>query len=236
MRWTEAAVMQVKAVIFDVDGTLYEPRPVRLRMAARLLRSYLATPREGLAAARLLRAYRRAQETLRTAPVASDLAARQLELACRWSKTRPEIARALVARWMENEPLDLLLRSARCGVKDFLERARRRGVRLGVFSDYPAEQKLAAMGLAECFDAVISAQHQGVQRFKPEPLGLELVLRVLGVGRQEALYVGDRPEVDATAAARAGMNCAIIGSARTPREAEWLGVAGFSELAAFLAL
>ena len=52
------------AVILDVDGTMYAQRPVRLGMLLRLSAHTLRHPWEGLACARALGAYRRAQEQL----------------------------------------------------------------------------------------------------------------------------------------------------------------------------
>src|SRR5207253_8751025 len=123
--------MSVKAVILDVDGTLYRQRPVRLRMIGRLFQSYFPNPPLGLKAVQVLRAYRRAQEVLRREPGnVANLAELQLELACRWSHTPTELARSPVTRWMEEEPLHVLPGFIRQGVEEFLIRARRRGVRL----------------------------------------------------------------------------------------------------------
>ena len=46
--------------------------------------------------------------------------------------------------------------------------------------------------------------------FKPDPRGLQVTLARLSAKADESLYVGDRPEVDATAAAEVGIPCAII--------------------------
>jgi FMN phosphatase YigB (HAD superfamily) len=81
---------------------------------------------------------------------------------------------------------------------------------LAVLSDYSADRKLAAMGLAHFFDVVVTAQDPEVQRFKPDPAGLELVLQRLAVRMSEAVYIGDREDVDAVAASRAGMQYFIL--------------------------
>src|SRR3982751_1211188 len=70
---------RVRAVLFDVDGTLYRQRPLRLRMAAELGGLALTRPLRAPAIWRTLSAYRRAQERLRSGEGAD--AARQLELA-----------------------------------------------------------------------------------------------------------------------------------------------------------
>src|SRR5579864_7680655 len=73
---------RLKALIFDVDGTLYEQGPVRRAVFYRLLRVHLADPAGGFFTLRALQAYRNAQETLRTArSVGSDIAITQLMLA-----------------------------------------------------------------------------------------------------------------------------------------------------------
>src|SRR5437868_813409 len=72
-----------EALIFDVDGTLYCQGPLRRRMLLRLLAAHLRHPWNGLKTMRMLSAYRKAQETLRWAPEATDFASAQIALAAR---------------------------------------------------------------------------------------------------------------------------------------------------------
>ncbi len=206
----------VKALIFDVDGTLYQQGGVRRVMLYRLLRAHLTDPRLGYSTLRALRAYRKAQEMLRatSSPDGRDLAEAQLRVACERTGIETEMMAASVARWMEQEPLDLLAGHLRGGGLELLCAAREKGLRLGVFSDYPARPKLAAMGIEKFFHAVVSAQDPAVQKFKPDPRGLLVTLHRLGVGQHEALYICDRLGVDDAAAARAGMRCIIVGGQR----------------------
>lgn len=204
-----------KAILFDVDGTLYRLEPVRRALVYRLLRAHFSRPKEGLEAIRALRAYRAALEHSRVqTPNGSDLAQHQVQLAADWTGIPPARVRSYVTRWMEREPLDLLRRFRRDGLSELLTLAGEHDLRLAVCSDYPAMKKLAAMGVTSYFDAVVQAQDADVQRFKPDPRILQVALSRLGVREAEALYVGDRPEVDAETARRAGVVCAIIGRAR----------------------
>jgi HAD superfamily hydrolase (TIGR01509 family) len=223
---------RLRAVIVDVDGTLYRQGPVRRAMLWRLVRAYLGAPRAGIVSLRALRAYRRAQEALREGrEEIPDLAAAQIQHACRASGVPGERIAACVARWIEDEPLALVARCRRDGVADFLRAAKGRGLRLGVFSDYPPAQKLAALGLAGLFDVAVCAQDPEVRRFKPHPRGLVVTARHLGVDPAQAVYIGDRPDTDAVAARAAGMACAILGG-RRPRTGEaWTPVAGYPALA-----
>lgn len=218
------------AVILDVDGTMYAQRPVRLGMLLRLSAHTLRHPREGLACARALGAYRRAQEQLRDAPPAGTGDRGQLALAARLAGVDEEAMQRHVERWMERAPLDLVARAARTGLRDFLVAAKARGSRIGVFSDYRAEAKLQALGIRDLVDVVRSAQDDAASRLKPDPAGLLQVASELGVSPGTTVYVGDRVEVDAVAARRAGMRAYIVKGRAPAGSEDWVPVEGFPEL------
>lgn len=227
-----------RAVILDVDGTLYRQAPVQLGMAVRLARAAARRPREGYRWWRVLRAYRHAQEELR-ARGCTQAGEEQLALAVARSGVAPGAALACVERWMGEEPCALLARHRRAGLLPFLTSARAAGWRVGVFSDYPAARKLAALGVAALVDAVRSAHDPAVGRFKPAPDGLLAVAAALDVPPGECIYVGDRPQVDGAAAAAAGMPAYIVGreaAAGAPAGASWQPVPDFHALAAALRL
>jgi HAD superfamily hydrolase (TIGR01549 family) len=225
--WTPSTPL--RAIVFDVDGTLYHAARMRRMMLMRLARAYALRPREGWKVARILGSYRRAQETLRVGPdQPTDLEARQQELAMAATGADRVTVGAYVERWMRSEPDAVLVRCMDKGLPEFLEFSSRRSIRLAVLSDYPAESKLVAMGIRPYFDTVVTAQDGDVRRFKPDPRGLEVALDRLGVGKEEALYVGDRPEVDGVAAQRASVPFVLIG--RRERQAAWPSVTCFDEL------
>ncbi len=190
---------EVRALVFDVDGTLYPQGPLRRAMMLRLLRAYWYSPVEGWTTLRALREYRHAQERLRLTPSNGV------------DQFAPSSDRKLIRRWMEEEPLAVLAPLVYAELEEMLKTAKGDGVRLGVFSDYPAENKLRTMGLDKYFDVVVSAQDAEVQRFKPDPRGLEVTLRRLGVSKADAVYVGDRVDVDGAAAAAAGIRFVMAG-------------------------
>ena len=79
------------ALIFDVDGTLYDQTPVRRGMIWRLLRAHLRRPAQGLTTFHALRAYRKAQEFMRTVSLAGEnLSDAQIRLASKWTGIRKE--------------------------------------------------------------------------------------------------------------------------------------------------
>jgi HAD superfamily hydrolase (TIGR01509 family) len=207
-------VRRLTTIVFDVDGTLYRQGALRRAMLLKLVGAAISNPGSGLATFRALNSYRRAQELLRDGPVEGDLASAHLRLASEHSGQSEAVVARTVARWMEREPLGLLERVVEPTLRRFLLDARSRGLRMGVLSDYPAADKLAAMGLAQYFDVVVSAQDAAVNRFKPHPSGLIEALRRLGANPEQAVYIGDRPDVDGAVARAAGVGCIIVGGHR----------------------
>jgi putative hydrolase of the HAD superfamily len=204
-------------------------------MLLRLVRGVLAGPRSGVTTLRALTAYRSAQEILRGTPTTGPLAAAQLRLASHRSGLAEEVVEDIVARWMEREPLAFLERLVEPDLRRLLDSARSRGLRLGIVSDYPALAKLEAMRLTEFFQVVVTAQDAAVNRFKPDPSGLLEALRRLGATPDQALYVGDRPEVDGHAARAAQVACVIVGRVRRAEKPSGLtSVSNYADLHALL--
>jgi HAD superfamily hydrolase (TIGR01549 family) len=136
---------------------------------------------------------------------------------------------------MEEEPLPLLARARYPYLLEFLSATRSRGLRLAALSDYDPDRKLRALGVSAFFDLVASAADPEIQAFKPDPRGLLVVLRRLGVPAHRALYVGDRIAVDARAAQRAGIPCAIIGRSAAAGGAGFLQIRDYRQLCAITA-
>jgi FMN phosphatase YigB (HAD superfamily) len=224
-----------KAIVFDVDGTLYDQRPLRRVIAARLLRHAARSPLRNWRTILVLRAYRAMHEQLRhSGPGTSDLATVQFERVATHTGVDSEVVREIVRQWMEVEPLPLLAMYARPGIASFVGMARARGIRLGVLSDYPCDEKLHALGLGGSMDVVLCAQDPAVQRLKPDPRGLLTAFARLGVEAADALYIGDRPDVDAVAAQRARARCVIVSNRRRTGPPSSVLVHDFSHLAALL--
>src|ERR1700693_800397 len=202
---------QLKALLFDLDGTLYPLRPVRMAVLGMLVTSYLFHPSTGFRTIRALAPYRRSQELLRTAKcLPGPLREAQLQTASQLSGLTVEFINGCVSDWMEERPLEILAHHVRKDLIRVLRSAKERGIRTAVCSDYPANRKIAALGLTEWFDLVVSAQDPAIGEFKPSPRMLEFTLEKLGVLPEQALYIGDRAEIDGAAARRAGVAVNIL--------------------------
>jgi HAD superfamily hydrolase (TIGR01549 family) len=221
----------LKAIVFDIDGTLYRQSQLRRAMMGRLLNAYAGHPLRGWRTARVLRAYRHAQERLRSTAVEGDISREQITLTCQVTHVDRREVLDCVNRWMEQEPLQFLQQCLQPGLTEFLQACRQRGLRLGALSDYPADAKLDALGLSGQFDIVLCAQAPEVNVFKPNPRGLLLALERLGADGAEALYIGDRVDVDAPTAEAAGVRCAIVTCrADTTAGDTHIAVASYSQL------
>lgn len=204
----------LEAVIFDVDGTLYDQRRLRWRMLITLGKA-LCPHREGWRTLKALRAFRAHRESDAAKGAVATLAF-QYDWVARHTGLAPEVVQASVDNWIFRRPLIHLEACRYPGVRRLFNTLRFRGVKIGVFSDYPAEEKLRALGLTA--DSTVCSTDEGVRRLKPDPRGLLLCCQMLGVTPEKALYIGDRDTVDGGCARRAAVPYLII--PRGPRSAE----------------
>jgi HAD superfamily hydrolase (TIGR01509 family) len=204
----------IDLVIFDMDGTLYDQKRLRARMLVALMRD--AIVRRSLNTLLTLREFRRCREALAESPAKDFLVAQYAVPATRRGCTA-EAVRTMVAEWMEERPLSMLAACRRSGVQQLFEAIAREGKRIAIFSDYPAAAKLAALGLTA--DFVVAATDPDVGRPKPDPTGLEKLLRLTGVSPDRAVLIGDRVDRDWAVAARLNMRALIL-SRGAPAEVE----------------
>jgi putative hydrolase of the HAD superfamily len=95
------------------------------------------------------------------------------------------------------------------GARETIAALRAEGRRTGVISNGNARvqlAKLAATGLRELLDTVVVSEAVGLR--KPDPAIFRLATENLGIAPDQALFVGDNPEVDIVGAAGAGLQTA----------------------------
>jgi len=203
---------QIRGVLFDVDGTLYDQRRMRLLMAAELLTLPVTRPLRARTVWRALTAYRRGQETLRAAQLTAPVPNLQLERAAETVGLPAAQMAAIVDEWMFTRPLKYMRLCRAARLLELLTFLRGANVALGVLSDYPAAAKLRALGVDEFFDPVVCTTDAAVGFLKPHPRGFLRVAESWRLDPREVLVVGDRVDADAAGAMAAGMPCAIVGA------------------------
>ena len=197
----------VKAVIFDVDGTLYAQAPLRRLMLRDLLGYYVRRPWR-LPELWLLQRFR-AEREKRFGYAGGNLAEAQYAWCVARSFYSTEAAQRVVEQWLLQHPNQYLARCRYAGIRTLFRALRARGIRIGVYSDYPALAKLAALDLQA--DVVVSSTDAHIDRLKPDPAGLLYAAQVLQVQPAQCLFVGDRPELDGACARHARMPFLLVG-------------------------
>ena len=187
----------IRAVAFDIDGTLYPIRSIALRSLPLIARH-----------ARLFYAFGKARQALRGERPGAALRQRQAALvACMLGVGTGEAARRIERVVYGQWPRRFGRLQPFSGVAETLAGLRREGLRLGVVSDSPfTREKLSALGLQDGWDAVVSADDAGALKPNPEPF--QRVARLLEVAPGEVLFVGNSYQRDVIGAHRAGMRAA----------------------------
>lgn len=189
------------AWLVDLDGTLYQPKPLKLVMAAHLA---LSGPR----VFRIISRFRKEHEALRAAMLECDPSPfdEQLKRTSRSLGLKPDEVLATVTRYMFERPLPWLRRLKRNDLLREIAVFREDGGRTAIVSDYPARSKLQALEVSNLFDRVVACgEPDGPSRLKPAPDGFLLAAKALEVEPTRCLVIGDRVDADGAAAKAAGM-------------------------------
>lgn len=194
----------IRLVVFDLDGTLYDQRRLRLKVLLRLLAD--AASSRSLETIRILREFRRCREELGES-MSPDFETRQYHSVANRTGRPPEYVRSIVEEWMERRPLDVLRNYRYPGVEKLFAGLRAKGKTIAVLSDYPAREKLRVLGLNA--DVVVYAGDPDVGFLKPHPAGLQNVLSKANVPAQAAIMIGDRVDRDWEVARVHGMRALI---------------------------
>ena len=207
--------LAVDAVIFDVDGTLFDHTALRGPMLASML-ARLITRRMRWRDLQTLRIFRRERERLALAETGNIGTLQYDRPAAAARRPRHEVE-AVIAQWMVREPLAFVPRYGFPDAARFITQLHKRAVSTGVFSDYPAHAKLHALGIS--VGVVRDATEPDVGWLKPRPDGFIRVAELLRVSPGRCLIIGDRDDRDGEAARRGGFmflrKVAAFGRTRT---------------------
>lgn len=189
-----------------MDGTLYDQKKLRKKMLFALLSYYALRPWR-LNELLLLQRFRQEREH-RANTACDNLEEAQYTWCTGSNATSTALLKQVVSRWIFQFPLQYLASCVYPGTREFLQTLRTHGVKVGIYSDYKAEDKLQAMGLEA--DVMVSSTDPEVNSLKPQPAGLQYIAHRFGVTPADCLFIGDRQELDGTCAERAGMPYLIV--------------------------
>ncbi len=205
----------IKVLCLDIDGTLYPKRMLNLRMMRSVFPSLLL----GLRFNAVRQKYRLDQEVESTKPANREgLLTRQANLMLeQFGKPVTEGNTLLMRKRIDDQFYDAWKRSfltitAFAHMREALAMAKRQGLTIGVFSDFPVAQKLQTLGIADLVDFSLSSEDSGY--LKPSPKAFAYLLEHVDASPEEVLYVGDSYSKDCQGAKRAGMHSALLTSSR----------------------
>ena len=200
----------LSAVLFDVDGTLYDFGILRIILAGCFFLAAVRHPIRTVKEIRILIQYRRVLEWMRYDPPPDIHANSQVERVSAVTGIPCQEVMESVDRWTRRVPLLFIRLCARRGLLQMIKNWHRRGMPLGVYSDYPAEEKLQKLGIRKCMSVILCSGDPEVAAYKPDPKGLQVLAGKMGQAPGSCVYLGDREEVDLRSAERAGMRGLLV--------------------------
>lgn len=113
----------------------------------------------------------------------------------------------------------------------FIDDARALGIKIGICTDMTAHiqfRKIDRLGLTDRLDAMITSEEAGVE--KPNRRMFDMIAEKLGVKNEEVIYVGDSYKKDVTGAKNAGMTPVWYLSLHDKTDEDVLAVSDYTEL------
>jgi FMN phosphatase YigB (HAD superfamily) len=210
-------IYEYKAVIFDMDGTLYFQKPFRVRMLAFLLGQALRHP-SSIKDMFIIKKYREVREHWedKSHGDITDLDEAQYGYVAGLENTTKEHVRDVIEYYMHEAPLSLLPRYRDNGLAGTIGELHDKGIKVIIYSDYPAEDKLKALDIKA--DGCYCSADPKIGTMKPDPKGLSVILSELNLKSGDALMVGDRMEKDGLAAKANGMDYCILSASPKKRK------------------
>ncbi len=194
----------MKAIGFDIDGTLYPEYRIRWRALSYFLRHI-----------RLLVAFARTRKRMRSGQVSEtydvdgiEIAVLAKELGCGIEKAR-KLRDRLIYRGWEKYFQGMKLYP---GVSSSLRKLKNAGLKLAVLSDFPVGRKLEYLGLEGIFDVVLGFPESG--QLKPHREPFVRMANRLNVDPCNMMYVGNKLAYDVWGSENAGMRGVLFASSR----------------------
>jgi HAD superfamily hydrolase (TIGR01549 family) len=196
----------VKVVIFDVDGTLYDKNKLQRLMFLNLFIYYFLHFWR-IKELQVLLAFRRVREQS-SERASQSIMLDQYQWCADEMHVTVEFVEQVVMKWIYTEPLQHLKQCINPGIKELFNTLRTKGIKIAIFSDYPFAEKLQAMDLI--YDLGFSGVDKDVNALKPSPKGILTIAAKLGLNPKQCLMIGDRDDRDGESARRAGSPYIII--------------------------
>ncbi|MBM3887082.1 HAD family hydrolase [Candidatus Dependentiae bacterium] len=183
---------KIKGVIFDLDGTLYDQRHMRVRMIFEMIKFYAF--RVWLWKDLLIIYKFRELREKNSFKVYDEINTKQYSDTAFVTGSKVERVEAVIDKWILKTPLKYIRKYKFEGIDLFFKNLKNSGKTIAVFSEYPIVEKLEALNLTA--DVLVCATDREVNKFKPNTKGLEVAIGKMHLAPNECLYIGDREDKD----------------------------------------
>ena len=192
---------KIKAIVIDVDGTLYNQTKLRKKMFYALLKYYSIRPAQ--LKDLLILYYFRAERDKRSGYCGTDLDNEQYEWCARKVKAPLDRIKRVISKWIFQFPNAYLLSCRFEGVPVVFELLKKNKIKIAVYSDYQATDKLKYLQINA--DLIVASTDAAINCMKPETKALLYIMDQFKVNASECLFIGDRDELDGACAAGVNM-------------------------------
>lgn len=181
-----------KALVFDLDGTLYDLQKMQGIMRRKIIQFLLNHPRrwKEIQAVYHFRKHRKKER----GRYVKNLAEAQYNWVTESTGIPQEEVKRYISTWMYELPLPFLQQLIYPGVEEFIELLDQKDIPWAIFSDLEAQDKMEALGFPQA--SVYAAPDPEIDALKPKPVGLIKIAQDLGIESNDLLFIGDQEELD----------------------------------------
>ena len=188
--------------VFDLDGTLYSQSKLRKKLAIALIIKFFtfSLKRKEYKIISEFRKQREMHKSYSSPAIANE----QYEWVVEKLRVPAETVAKTIEKWMGEFPLSYLQSCRYAGIDLLFSELRKKQKKIAVYSDYPVDEKLKALGLVA--DAVFCSTDKQISQLKPGKRGLNYICTQFNIAPEKTIFIGDRTDTDGESAQLAGID------------------------------
>ena len=188
----------IKAVAFDIDGTLYRNWSLNYRMSLHFFRHCIFFLHYGIV-----------RTELRKIVLEKDFIQVQDELMAKRLKCTPIEAHQQLDKIVYTGLKKYFPRIKTCsGAIELIKKLKENGYKIALLSDFPPEQKGNVWGILDYCDVVLGTEEIGA--LKPSAKPFEVLASKLQLPANQILYVGNSEKYDVVGSKKVGFKSALF--------------------------